>query len=531
MLSGTYPTAAGSGVPHQLFSPDLATALLSNGRRCRDAASTQCPVENPPPPGSGAPSGYRNYYLRHNGDGSYTAVLTGADLAGLALGPEDFELAFAGATPDLSRIVLSTCAALTPEATEVPGSEGECDPESQNLYEKSGSTLKLINLLPGDTAGTPGAALAAQGRAISSDGSRVYWTEGGALYLREGTATKLVGAGADFETASLSGDVAYFTQSGHLFRYLAVGETVTDVTPGGGVLGVLGASYDGGAVYYATESGVFLYRGGVTTPVASGAPDPSSYPPSTGTARVSADGNHLAFVSSSEEPGYDSHGFAEAYLYDAPSGAGSGSLLCVSCNPSGERPIGAAGLPGANPNGSGPYATDVYKPRALSADSSRVFFDSYDALVPQDTNGDRDVYEWERQGSGGCTRPSGCVGLISSGRSEGGAAFVDASGNGDDAFFLTDGSLFPGDPGGVDLYDARVDGGFPPPPTGIPCFGDACQPLPAEPEDPTPGTLRANSRINPPVPIATKHRCKKNQVRKKGKCVRKKRHHKRRHHR
>jgi hypothetical protein len=530
MLSGTYPTTAGSGVPYQLFSPDLATALLSNGRRCRDAAATQCPVENPPMPSSGAPDGYRNYYLRHNDDGTYTAVLNSTDVADLALGPEDFELAFAGATPDLSRIVLSTCAALTPDAIEVPGSDGECDPESQNLYEKSGSTLRLINLLPGDAVGTPGAALAAQGRAISADGNRVYWTDGSALYLREGTTTKLVGVGASFETASLGGSVAYFTEAGHLFSYQAVGETVTDVTPGGGVLGVLGASDDGTAVYYATASGVFLYRGGTTIPVAAGA-DPGSYPPTTGTARVSADGSHLTFVSAAGEAGYDSHGFAEVYLFDAPAGAGPGTLLCVSCNPSGERPLGAASLPGASPNGSGPNATDVYKPRVLTAASNRVFFDSYDALVPQDTNEDQDAYEWERQGSGGCARASGCIGLISSGRSEGGAAFVDASSSGDDAFFLTDGSLVPGDPGGVDLYDARVGGGFPPPPTGIPCFGDACQPLPAEPEDPTPGTLRSNSRINPPVPVPVKHRCKKNQVRKKGKCVKKKHHHKRRHHR
>ena len=75
--------------------------------------------------------------------------------------------------------------------------------------------------------------------------------------------------------------------------------------------------------------------------------------------------------------------------------------------------------------------------------------------------------------------------LISSGRSAGGASFVDASADGSDAFFLTDGSLVAADPGSVDLYDARVGGGFPIPPPPIACEGDACQALPPEPVDPT----------------------------------------------
>ena len=113
MISGSYPEAPDSGVPYQLFSTDLATALLSNGRRCLSAASSQCPVANAPVAGSDAPAGYRNYYVRSGSDGSFKAILSSADIASLALGPEDFELAFAGATPDLAHVILSTCAALT----------------------------------------------------------------------------------------------------------------------------------------------------------------------------------------------------------------------------------------------------------------------------------------------------------------------------------------------------------------------------------------------------------------------------------
>ena len=71
-------------------------------------------------------------------------------------------------------------------------------------------------------------------------------------------------------------------------------------------------------------------------------------------------------------------------------------------------------------------------------DSGRLFFDSADALVPQDTNGNTDVYEFEPAGVGGCTPASttfntatgGCVGLISSGVASGPSEFLDASATG-----------------------------------------------------------------------------------------------------
>jgi hypothetical protein len=525
MLSGTYSEAPDSGVPYQLFSGDLGSALVSNGRRCRTSASTQCPVENPPLPGSGAPVGYRNYYLRSGSSGSSKALLTAAP----ALAPEHFEMAFAGATPDLAHVVLSSCAALTTGATEVPGSEGECDPAKQNLYEKSGSTLMLINP-------APGATLTAQGRAISANGSRVYWTDGANLYLYDAGVTKQVdlgqGGGGTFQTASTDGSLAFFTKAEHLYRYAVSGGTATDLTPGGEVLGVLGVSDDGSYVYYRTPAGLFLNRNGSAIAIAPQV-DPASTPPTTGNARLSADGHHLLFVSTAELTTYDNRNLAtgvpepEVYIFAAPGTAGAG-ILCASCNPSGERPRGPAILPGASPNGSGPNAPFAYKPRDLSADSKRVFFDSFDTLAVQDTNGDRDVYQWEAQGSGGCTRPVGCVGLISSGRAEGGAGFLDASADGSDAFFLTDGALVPSDTSARDVYDARVDGGYPLSTPVIPCFGDACQALPPAPEAPTPGSLRAKASGNlPPATFEPLH-CKKGTVKKLGRCVKKDRHHKQR---
>ncbi len=526
-VAGSYTESSTSGVPYQLFSTDLLSGLVTNGRRCRDTGSSNCPVENPPLAESGAPAGYRNYYLRAGSNGSFTALLTSTDLSHLALGPEDFEVQVAGATPDFAHIVISTCAALTVGATEVPGTGGECNPAKQNLYEKSGAgALTQINT-------APGATLAAQSRAISSDGSRVYWTNGTNLYLREGALNKQVdeaqGGGGTFQTASADGSVAYFTKAGHLYQYQAPAGTTTDLTPAGGVQGMLGASEDGTYVYYLSATGLFLWHSGTTTAVASQA-EANSYPPTTGTARVSADGRHLAFVSSAPLTIYDNTGLDEVYYYTAPSGAEpSGTLICVSCDPSGERPLGAASLPGASPNGIGVNLPHSYKPRVLSADSNRLFFDSFDALVPQDTDNAEDVYEWEAPGSGSCTRAGGCIGLISSGRAAGGATFLDASADGSEAFFLTGESLVPSDPGAADVYDAGVGGGFPLPESVIPCFGDTCQPLPPEPEDPTPGTLRAKTSGNLPPPSPKRpSKCKKGEVKQKGKCVQKKTHRKRR---
>jgi hypothetical protein len=524
MLSGSYGTEP-EGVPYQLFSGDLARGLLLNGEHCRGEGSG-CPVANPPLAGSGAPAGYQNYYLRESAAGTFAALLTGAALAFTPLSAAQFDLRFVGADPDLRHVVLSTCAALTADAIEIPAGEG-CDPAEANLYEWSAGTLQALNLLPGETHTTPGAVLAAQSGAVSTDGSRAYFTEleDGSLYLREagGPTEELpetAGGGASFQTASSDGSVAYFVKGGHLWRYDAAGAgSSTDLTPSGGVVGVLGATVDGAHVYYQDATGLWLWREGAPiTQVAPGADaaDAGNYPPATGTARVSADGARLAFVSSVPLTGYDNtdqstgEPDSQLYLYDA----GVPSLTCVSCNPTEERPIGPSTIPGAIANGEGPNSTNSYKPRVLSSDGRRLFFDSSDALVLADTNNAPDAYQWEAQGEGSCSRAGGCLALISSGKGEGGATFVDASADGSDAFFLTGRSLIGADPGSIDLYDARVGGGFPEAPNPIACEGDACQVLPAEPEETILGTLIAGPG-NPAVRYQQRHHRKRHKKHKK----------------
>jgi hypothetical protein len=226
--------------------------------------------------------------------------------------------------------------------------------------------------------------------------------------------------------------------------------------------------------------------------------------------RVSPDARHLAFTSQSaalaqQVAGYDNADAAtgepdsEVYLYDAD----ADRLVCASCNPSGARPqgekVGGAEEPvAARIRG---WQWSNLASRNLSDDGQRLFFESYDPLVPADTNGVLDVYEWRAPGTGPaggrCTaaspsfsaRNGGCLDLLSTGKSQGPSRFLDASADGSDAFISTDSSLVPQDPGLVDVYDARVLGGYPPPPgEASPCVGDACQSVPAAPAYQAPPT-------------------------------------------
>jgi hypothetical protein len=490
------------GAPYRLFSADLSRGLMFGGLACRGGIEG-CPAPNMPLPGSGAPADYMAYYVREGG--TFSSLLGAGDVANSPLSPDALELAFVAASPDLSHVILSSCAALTADAVEVAGPPGHCDEEAQNLYEWSAAGLSALNLLPGASVTTPGASVAASIGAISADGSRVYWSDGAALYLREGDETVALpqGAGAEFQQATPGGAFAFFLAGGHLYRFAAATATSSDLTPSGGVAGVLGIAADGETAYYQDAGGLRRWRAGATTTVALGAAAAmaSDYPPAAATARVSDDGLHLAFLSDEALTGFDNLDAetglpdVELYVYGPSASGGAATLFCASCNPTGERPQGPTSFPGALVNGS----ALAYRPRALSSDGLRVFFETADDLFDKDTNGKKDVYEWQAPGTAGCPRQFGCATPISS-PTGGGGTFVDASADATDVFFLTDESLLRTDPGSIDLYDARAGGGLPLPPEEIICVGDLCQVLPVEPEDPTPATLVPNPG-NPPLHI------------------------------
>lgn len=489
IFSGSYGPEP-DGVPYRLFSADLSRGLLLSGFHCRSAPG-YCPVANPPLPGTDAPAGYMNYYLRQSGSG-FEALLGSGDIAATALDPDHFDLRLVGATPDLAHAVLQSCAALAPGAVEVPLGE-ICDPAKQNLYAWSGGALTAVNA-------APGAELAAPAGAISASGARVYFVDRSApaepkLLLREGAQLKTVAEAAVFQAASADGAVAFFTKAGDLWRYDAAPGAATPLTSSGNVLGVLGSSADGSYLYYVQADGLYVWHGGATKIPTNGGTvptDAANFPPATGTARVSADGTKLVLLSTASLTGYNNANSKtgqpepEVFRYDVA----DGQLRCVSCRPTGIRPSGPSTISGAYPNGDGLYSFAAYKPRVLSADGKRVFFDSEDGLISADTNQEPDVYQWQAIGPG-CNKLNGCIDLISSGRSEGGARFIDASSSGADVFFITDGALVGADRGSIDLYDARIGGGFPEPLAPIPCLGDSCQDLPSEPVDPGLNTLVA----------------------------------------
>jgi NHL repeat len=258
-------------------------------------------------------------------------------------------------------------------------------------------------------------------------------------------------------------------------------------------------------------------------------------------ARVTADGLQAAFTSAAPLTGYDNtevksgEPATEVYYYDAAARDGEGELLCASCNPSEARPVGRnfggeGGAGGAKPfwiaSRIPGWETALHPSRALSNDGSRLFFESFDALVLADTNGRQDVYEWEMPGAGDCTQEAatfsapngGCLTLISSGQSATDSEFFDASSSGSDVFFATHSSLLPQDFGLVDVYDARANGGFPPPPVAPPgCEGEACQGTPSPPSDPTPASSTFQGAGNVQEPRLA--RCRKGKVRRKGRCA------------
>jgi hypothetical protein len=263
--------------------------------------------------------------------------------------------------------------------------------------------------------------------------------------------------------------------------------------------------------------------------------------------RITPDGAHIAFESRAPlVKGFDNtdpdtgEPLLEVYTYEA-----GGGLHCASCNPAGAAPIGKEmpepfRLP-FNSRETGVFAAawiptwehGLDASHVISDDGSRLFFNSYDALVPADTNEAMDVYEWEAPGAGICKegspafhgRNGGCLYLISSGQSSYESLFWDASSDGRDVFFSTESSLLPKDPGQVDLYDARVEGGFPEPSAKAECEGEACQSPPVPAQEQTPASATYNGPGN--LPPSQKHKNKKKkQKHKKQKHAKRKAHHK-----
>jgi hypothetical protein len=254
------------------------------------------------------------------------------------------------------------------------------------------------------------------------------------------------------------------------------------------------------------QANLYLYRKGTLRLVASLSPHPVctvlnelSAACSTGpVARmdVTPDGDHMAFVVTSKVTGYDSAGHTEMYTYDPE----TGRIACASCRPDGQPPTSDVL---ASQNG------------LFQTYDGRAFFSTKDPLVPRDTDGIGDVYEYAEGrpqliSSGIGTELEGVTNQFQGSQFVGG--LVSVSANGTDAYFASTDSLVSQDHNGASvlkIYDARTGGGFPAERTPANCSAaDECHgpgaTLPPLPPDRTSANL--GKKAKPQAHKAKKHK-------------------------
>ena len=415
-------------------------------------------------------------------------------------------LTLEGVSRDGAHLLFAANDALTDASEGRPAAEGgsgSAFEKENNLYEATNGGLRLVNVLPDGTThanatfggveefGAFHEKHAILSHVISADGSRIFWTDlsTGHLYVREdGARTVEISPQGIYQTATSDGAVVFYT-NGDLYAYEVETGQRADVTPGVSVEKVVGASENGEYVYYETNATeLMVWHDGVSKAIA-------KVP--VGRAEVTPNGQSIVFSASSEKIG-------RIDVYDAD----TATVYCASCTFHGT--LGT--LPMTN-------AENVYQPRWISADGSRVFFVSLEGLVPQDTNEVQDVYEWERPGSGECGESAGCVYLLSGGTSPAHSGFLDASESGNDVFIVTRASLVSTDEDDLfDVYDVRVGSAPVAPPA---CAGTGCQGVPgAPPIFATPSSVTFEGVGNfaaPAKEVKAKPKPKKKQKHKKGK--------------
>jgi hypothetical protein len=507
------------------YSADLSKAIIPMG------GNPECGGPEPELV-SGEPKGSENLFVRDNTTGTYHLV----NVTPPGVAPANAQ--FQAASASLSHVVFTEQAKLTPDALD----------GATNLYEYSGGVVRLVTVLAGATP------VAGSFAGISPDGSKIFFSYEGKLYARvNGSVTVQVdasqaggtGGGGSLQSVTTDGSQLFITDDSaaaltadtapgsgtNLYRYDFASGQLSDLTPAGHaeVQGVLGVGEDGSSVYFealgslaagATEGqpNPYLWHAGTTAFIAALANV------SREKQWVSRSGAFLAFSTRQRLTDYDNTDVntgepdPEIYLY----AAASNSLVCASCNPSGAPPTGGA-------------AGEAHSAHNLS-DNGRVFFSTSEALLPADTNGRRDVYEYEPGGVGSCSAQASCVSLISTGTGAIDTLFIEASPGGGDVFLLEQQQLVPQatQEEARTIYDVRVNGGFPEPPVPPACTtADACRSAPAPqpsifgapPSQTFSGLGNLVAPLVGPAPSKAEpkpKKCKKRHVKKKNKkkCVR-----------
>ena len=404
---------------------------------------------------------------------------------------------FVGAAEDGSRVFFLSEAWLT---------EPHPATHDRELYEYDTETAKLTRVSAGASDNAEGGVFKVP--SVSADGSAVYFMANGVLADNRGADGTSPTAGDCAEDLDIGMCALYrYDANTRTTRFVATVNGPVDFPPSPNHAGVrfgLNARVD----WYATPDGRYLLF--------------DSWRELTGYDTHAANKGDCLSLDASPTGGHNGH-CDELYRYDSA----TGTLICVSCDPSGALPVSNAGFARSalEQLASGPV-------RAMSNDGSYVFFDTVDALVPGDTNKALDVYEWHE----------GRVSLISSGKDPGPSFLLGASADGANVFFGTHARLVAQDTDTQgDVYDARICTASDPcvkPPVGetAQCEGGACQIPPPQPSDATPSSFTffgagdLVSEIGPSSRKAVSKKralhCRKGAVKRKGRCV--KRHEKKR---
>jgi hypothetical protein len=455
---------------------------------------------------------------------------------------------------------------------------------TQAIYDRTpDGVTHVVSLLPGNVPPAPGqdAFLAGSQQnagGYSFDGTAVAFKLAptgvtiidSPLYVRVDNRETLVAAAPGAEFAGFSADgryLFYLSADDDIARYDTETLSTTSITSSHDAT-VVNVPADGTSVYFVSPSiltpgesnprgaqaqagqeNLYLWRNGKTGYVATvtakdvegeftgpggfqkgglglwieamGAANQTAVDPS----RSTSDGSVLLFESRANLIGYEpGNERAEVYRFNAD----AATLDCLSCSPTGAPARSDDSLQSLS-SVQGPEPVSQYGLiQNLSVSGDRAFFQSYDPLVPSDSDGVQDVYEWEATGTGSCDTPGGCIYLISSGASHSDNYLFGASATGDDVFFSTSDRLLGVDPDSTpSIYDARVGGGFVEP-REEDCAGEACRPGLALPPS-LPQTASPVSGESGNVKRRAKCPKGKRRVKRKGKvvCVKNRRH---RHH-
>ncbi len=386
------------------------------------------------------------------------------------------------------------------------------------IYDRTpDGTTHVVSVKPGEVPF--GAGENADYMGASLDGVGIAFEVDGTLYLRyDNEETFAIGTGVDVAGVAEGGKRIFYLQGGNLKAFDVEAGVIDFTTTGDAIPATVSA--DGTTAYFVSESvlggtnpqgetaqagGQNLYRS-----VEGQAPDflatvterdvegfNNGIEPTDGLglwadsaatgrlgnvpARSTPDGSAFLFKSRAALGDYDPEGQAQIYRY-AP-----GELQCLSCNPTGAAADSDATLQTDFREGSAELFAPLGWPENLRADGRRAFFETSEALVVGDSDGLRDVYEWEDEGVGSCRRPEGCVYLISSPQSRRNEYLWAVSPSGEDVFFLSSDLLVKSDADETpSIYDARVGGGFAEEARESECQGEGCRPL-LSPSPPLPG--------------------------------------------